>query len=44
MSPQIVGRPIGDSLFGILLLAGALLGALGGLMAAQSGAPPPEQA
>lgn len=38
MSPHVVGRPVGDSLFGITLLAGAALGALGGFLASQTGA------
>ena len=32
MTPDIAGVPVGDSLFGVTLLAGAALGALGGVM------------
>lgn len=40
---NIVGNPEGDSLFLAFLLGGALLGALGGLLAAQGSAPPAPQ-
>lgn len=39
MHVKIVGQPDGESLFGIYLLGGAILGAIGGLLSSQAAQP-----